>query len=42
MTRLQKFRAKIEEVYKEGLRRGKGNYADFVILDNIARTIFLE
>jgi uncharacterized protein YneF (UPF0154 family) len=39
---LQKFRAKVEEVYKEGLKRGKGNFADFVILDSIAKTIFLE
>ncbi|MGD9381633.1 MAG: hypothetical protein PVI03_04240 [Candidatus Thorarchaeota archaeon] len=42
MTRLQKFRAKVEEVYKEGLKRGKDNFADFVIRDNIARTIFME
>jgi hypothetical protein len=39
---LQRFRDKVEEVYKEGLKRGEGNFADFVILDNIAKTIFQE
>ncbi|MHA1926176.1 MAG: hypothetical protein ACXABV_13950 [Candidatus Thorarchaeota archaeon] len=39
---LQKFRDRVEEVYKEGLKRGEGNFADFVILDNIAKSIFQE
>ncbi|MHA2026688.1 MAG: hypothetical protein ACW98U_12380 [Candidatus Thorarchaeota archaeon] len=37
---LKKFRERVEEVYKDGLKRGQGNFADFVILDNIANTIF--
>lgn len=37
---LQKFRNRIEDVYKDGLKRGQGNFADFVILDNIARETF--
>jgi len=39
---LQKFRDRVEEVYKDGFRRGEGNFGDFVILDNIVRTVFLE
>ena len=39
---LKKFRARIEDVYKDGLKRGEGNFADFVILDNIVKEIFLE
>jgi hypothetical protein len=39
---LQRFRDKVDDVYKGGLKRGEGNFADFVILDNIVRTIFLE
>lgn len=39
---LKKFRDKVEEVYKDGLKRGQGNFADFVILDNISNTIFVD
>ena len=39
---LKKFRERIEEVYKEGLEKGQGNFADFIILDNISNTIFIE
>ncbi|MHA2066403.1 MAG: hypothetical protein ACXABY_18685 [Candidatus Thorarchaeota archaeon] len=37
---LKKFRERVEEVYKDGLKRGEGNFADFVILDNISKDIF--
>ncbi|MHA2142029.1 MAG: hypothetical protein ACXADC_08280 [Candidatus Thorarchaeota archaeon] len=37
---LQRFRDRVEDVYKDGLKRGEGNFADFVILDNIAKEIF--
>ncbi|MHA2043061.1 MAG: hypothetical protein ACW975_14500 [Candidatus Thorarchaeota archaeon] len=39
---LQKFRDRVEEVYKDGLKRGEGNFADFVILDNIVETTFQQ
>lgn len=39
---LVRFRERVEEVYKDGMKRGQGNFADFVILDNIVNTIFLE
>lgn len=38
--RLKQFRERIEEVYKDGLKRGEGNFADFIILDNISKEIF--
>ena len=37
---LKKFRERVEEVYKDGMKIGQGNFADFVILDNIVNTIF--
>ncbi|MHA3964668.1 MAG: hypothetical protein AM325_014145 [Candidatus Thorarchaeota archaeon SMTZ1-45] len=39
---LQRFRDRVDEVYKDGLKRGEGNFADFVILDNIVKTIFQQ
>ena len=39
---LVRFRERVEEVYKDGMKRGQGNFGDFVILDNIVRTIFLD
>jgi hypothetical protein len=37
---LQKFSDRVDEVYKNDLKRGEGNFMDFVILDNIVKTIF--
>lgn len=39
---LVEFRERVEEVYKDGMKRGQGNFADFVILDNIVNTIFVD
>ena len=32
----------VEEVYKDGIKRGQGNFVDFMFLDNIANTIFMD
>ena len=39
---LEKFRERVEEVYKDGMKIGQGNFADFVILDNIVNDIFVD
>lgn len=39
---LKKFRERIERVYPDGMKMGEGNFADYVILQNIAIEVFVE
>ncbi|TXT56005.1 MAG: hypothetical protein BAJATHORv1_30389 [Candidatus Thorarchaeota archaeon] len=39
--KLEKLRERIEKVFPEGLKRGKGNFADMVILENISQEVLL-
>ena len=39
---LSKFAKKMEEVYPEGLKRGQGNFAHYVILENIVTSVFVD
>ena len=39
---LRKFTERVENVYPEGLKRGQGNFAHYVILENIATEVFIE
>jgi hypothetical protein len=32
----------VEEVYKDGIKRGQGYFADVVIIGNIDNTIFMD
>jgi hypothetical protein len=32
----------VKEVYNDGIKGGQGNITDFVILDNIINTIFMD
>ena len=39
---LRKFVERVEKVYPEGLKRGQGNFAHYVILDNIVTEVFID
>ncbi len=39
---LRKFTTRVEKVYPEGLKRGQGNFGHYIILENIAREVFIE
>ena len=39
---LQEFTERVEKVYPEGLKRGQGNFAHYVILENIATEVFID
>ncbi len=39
---LSKFAERVEKVYPEGLKRGQGNFAHYVILDNIVKDVFID
>jgi hypothetical protein len=39
---LRKFAERVEKVYPEGLKRGQGNFAHYVILENIVKEVFID
>ncbi|MHA2080298.1 MAG: hypothetical protein ACW99H_04035 [Candidatus Thorarchaeota archaeon] len=39
---LRKFAKRVDKVYPEGLKRGQGKLADYVILENIVTEIFID
>ncbi len=39
---LRKFARSVEKVYPEGLKRGQGNFAHYVILENIVTEVFKD
>ena len=39
---LRKFAERVEKVYPEGLKRGQGNFAHYVILENIVTEVFID
>jgi len=39
---LSKFAERVEKVYPEGLKRGQGNFAHYVILENIVTDVFID
>jgi hypothetical protein len=39
---LKKFRDRVETTYPEGMNEGTGNFADYVILEEIVRSIFID
>ena len=39
---LKKFAERVEKVYPEGLKRGQGNLAHYVILENIVTEVFID
>lgn len=39
---LRKFAMSVEKVYPEGLKKGEGNFAHYVILENIVKEIFID
>ncbi len=38
---LNAFKQRVERVYPEGLQRGSGNFADYLILQDIVKEIFV-
>jgi hypothetical protein len=38
---LKAFKQQVERVYPEGLQRGGGNFADYLILQNMVKEIFV-
>ena len=39
---LRKFAKRVEKAYPEGLKRGQGNIAHYVILENIVTEVFID
>ena len=39
---LREFTKRVEKVYPEGLKRGQGNFAHYVILENIVKEVFVD
>ncbi len=40
--RLKEFRDRIERTYPEGMKQGQGTFGDFVILEEIIRSVFVD
>ena len=41
-TLLRKFRDRVEKTYPQGMKEGTGNWADFVILEGMVTSIFID
>lgn len=37
---LREFASRVDAIYPDGMKRGEGNFADFVILQNIVKEVF--
>ncbi len=39
---LRKFRDRVEKTYPQGMKEGSGNWADYVILEGMVKSIFID
>ncbi|MFW9919916.1 MAG: hypothetical protein ACFFED_09970 [Candidatus Thorarchaeota archaeon] len=39
---LKKFRDRVEKTYPQGMKAGSGNWADYVILEGMVKSIFID